>query len=106
MHIPLGGVEAAVKQVDEDGLFVLPAGRIPPDPSELPEEWPAPRVVTWERAGDLDAKVRDLEPVHGDLRARRRERRDLEGERIGRTTAQLPAGCSRQQPRSAAFRSG
>ncbi|MFI7484326.1 polysaccharide biosynthesis tyrosine autokinase [Kocuria sp. M1R5S2] len=27
--------EAAVKQVDEDGLFVLPAGRIPPDPSEL-----------------------------------------------------------------------
>lgn len=27
--------EEAVKQVDEDGLFVLPAGRLPPDPSEL-----------------------------------------------------------------------
>lgn len=27
--------EDAVQQVDEDGLFVLPAGRLPPDPSEL-----------------------------------------------------------------------
>jgi tetratricopeptide (TPR) repeat protein len=35
--------------------------------AELPEEWPAPRVVTWERAGDIDRRRRTLLKILGDF---------------------------------------
>ncbi|HUS68666.1 MAG TPA: SIR2 family protein, partial [Kofleriaceae bacterium] len=35
--------------------------------AELPEEWPAPRVVTWERAGDIDRRRRALLKILGDF---------------------------------------